>query len=54
MKLAVRDGAAVHYTTDSINSFAVQEWQKLDAEYVAQQFPTTTARKAMHRLAALL
>ncbi|DBA98648.1 hypothetical protein WJX77_007859 [Trebouxia sp. C0004] len=28
----------------------VQEWQKLDAEYVAQQFPASTRRKSVYRL----
>ena len=27
-----------------------QEWQKLDAEYVAQQFPASTRRKSLYRL----
>lgn len=28
----------------------MQEWQKLDAEYVAQQFPASTRRKSLYRL----
>ena len=32
----------------------LQEWQKLDAEYVAQQFPSSTTRRVLHKLAAML
>lgn len=32
----------------------LQEWQKLDAEYIAQQFPSSSAHQALRRLAALL
>lgn len=36
------------------SSAVLQEWQKLDAEYVAHQFPPSTAHGVLQKLAAML
>ena len=42
--------AAVPHEKTTLSCPRTQEWQKLDAEYVAQQLPASTRRKSLHRL----